>query len=180
MKHSIATQATCAIAAPCSKPAPARSSPRALRLRWSTCIGLPDKATVFGYSRKQPIAKEEATQKVGTSPALVTSARRVKASDEFAVQTHASLGPSCAVADFSQGQLDVWSASQATCTTRQGGHDQHPRRSVRGRRRADRHHDSGSHHQCDLRRHRGRVFSRCRSRLNKSWPHKGRQSRGGG
>ena len=88
---------------------------RALKLTWSTGTGLPDKATVFDYWRKQPIAKEEATQKVGDAPAaLATSARRVKASYEFAVQTHASLGPSCAVADFSQGQLNVWSASQAT------------------------------------------------------------------
>lgn len=88
---------------------------RALKLGWSNGTGLPDKATVFDYWRKQPIAKEEATQKVGDAPAaLASSARRVKASYEFAVQTHASLGPSCAVADFSGGQLNVWSASQAT------------------------------------------------------------------
>ena len=90
-------------------------SARALKLKWSAGTGLPDKATVFDYWRKQPIAKEEATQKVGDAPAaLATSVRRVKASYEFAVQTHASLGPSCAVADFSKGQLNVWSASQAT------------------------------------------------------------------
>ena len=88
---------------------------RALKLGWSNGTGLPDKATVFDYWRKQAIAKEEATQKVGDAPAaLASSARRVKASYEFAVQTHASLGPSCAVADFSGGQLNVWSASQAT------------------------------------------------------------------
>ena len=88
---------------------------RALKLGWSNGTGLPDKATVFDYWRKQPIAKEEATQKVGDAPAaLASSTRRVKASYEFAVQTHASLGPSCAVADFSGGQLNVWSASQAT------------------------------------------------------------------
>ena len=88
---------------------------RALKLTWSPGTGLPDKATVFDYWRKQPIAKEESTQKVGDAPAaLAASARRVKASYEFAVQTHASIGPSCAVADFSRGQLNVWSASQAT------------------------------------------------------------------
>ncbi len=88
---------------------------RALKLTWSPGTGLPDKATVFDYWRKQPIAKEEATQKVGDAPAaLATSARRIQASYEFAVQTHASMGPSCAVADFGKGQLNVWSASQAT------------------------------------------------------------------
>ena len=88
---------------------------RALKLTWSAGTGLPDKATVFDYWRQQPIAKEEATQKVGDAPAaLAASARRVKASYEFAVQTHASIGPSCAVADFSDGRLTVWSPSQAT------------------------------------------------------------------
>ena len=88
---------------------------RALKMKWSPGKGLPDKATVFDYWRKQPIAKEEATQKVGDAPAaLAASVRRVKASYEFAVQTHASLGPSCAVAEFSGGKLVVWSPSQAT------------------------------------------------------------------
>ena len=88
---------------------------RALKPQWSAGTGLPDKATVFDYWRKQPLAKEESTQKVGDAPAaLVTSARRVKASYEFAVQTHASIGPSCAVADFKGGNLVVWSPSQAT------------------------------------------------------------------
>ena len=88
---------------------------RALNVTWSAGKGLPDKATVFDYWRKQPLAKEEATQNVGDAPAaLAASARRVKASYEFAVQTHASIGPSCAVADFAGGKLTVWSPSQAT------------------------------------------------------------------
>ena len=88
---------------------------QAVKLTWSAGTGLPEKATVFDYWRKQPLAKEETTQKVGdTRAALAASSKRVKASYEFAVQTHASLGPSCAVADFSGGNLVVWSPSQAT------------------------------------------------------------------
>ena len=88
---------------------------RALKLKWSAGTGLPEKSTVFDYWRKQPIAKEEETQKVGDAPAaLALSAKRIKASYEFAVQTHASIGPSCAVADFKDGKLVVWSPSQAT------------------------------------------------------------------
>ena len=88
---------------------------RALKLSWSAGKGLPDQATVYDYWRQQPIAKEDATQKVGDAPAaLAASANRVKASYQFAVQTHASIGPSCAVADFSNGELVVWSPSQAT------------------------------------------------------------------
>ena len=88
---------------------------RAIKLTWSAGTGLPEKATVFDYWRKQPLAKEEATQKVGDAPAaLMARSKRIKASYEFAVQTHASIGPSCAVADFSGGNLLVWSPSQAT------------------------------------------------------------------
>ena len=46
--------------------------------------------------------------------ALTGSVKRVKASYEFAVQTHATIGPSCAVADFKDGKLMVWTSSQAT------------------------------------------------------------------
>ncbi len=88
---------------------------RTLKVQWSGGQTLPDMATVFDYWRKQPIAKEDVTQKVGDAPvALAASAKRVKASYEFAVQTHASIGPSCAVADFKDGQLTVWTPSQAT------------------------------------------------------------------
>ena len=88
---------------------------RALKLAWSAGTGLPEKAAVFDYWRNQPLAKEEATQKVGDAPAaLAASSKCVKTSYEFAVQTHASIGPSCAVADFSGGNLAVWSPSQAT------------------------------------------------------------------
>jgi CO/xanthine dehydrogenase Mo-binding subunit len=88
---------------------------RALKASWSSGSGLPEQSTVFQTWRQSPIAKEEVTQKVGDAPAaLASSARRIKASYDFAVQTHASIGPSCAVADFKDGKLTLWSPSQAT------------------------------------------------------------------
>ena len=88
---------------------------RALKTQWGASLKLPEQKTVFDYWRRQPLAKEEATQKVGDAPqALAQSVRRVKASYDFAVQTHASIGPSCAVAEFKDGKLNVWSPSQAT------------------------------------------------------------------
>ena len=33
---------------------------------------------------------------------------------DFAIHTHGSIGPSCAVAEFKDGKLTSWSASQAT------------------------------------------------------------------
>ena len=86
-----------------------------MRVSWTAGTGLPDQATVFDTWRKRPVAKEEVTQNVGdASAALEGSARRVKATYDFAVQTHATIGPSCAVADFQDGKLTVWTSSQAT------------------------------------------------------------------
>jgi CO/xanthine dehydrogenase Mo-binding subunit len=88
---------------------------RALKITWNGGITLPEKRTVFDTWRQRPIAKKEATQKVGDAQAAMAgAAKRVKASYDFAVQTHASIGPSCAVADYRDGKLTLWTASQAT------------------------------------------------------------------
>ena len=87
----------------------------AMRVTWTAGTGLPDQSTVFDDWRKRPIAKEEVTQNVGDAKAALDgSARRIKATYDFAVQTHATIGPSCAVADFKDGKLTVWTSSQAT------------------------------------------------------------------
>ena len=88
---------------------------RALKVQWAGGVTLPEKRTVFETWRQRPVAKKEATQKVGDAPAALAGAvKKVKASYEFAVQTHASIGPSCAVADYKDGKLTLWTASQAT------------------------------------------------------------------
>ena len=91
---------------------------RAMKVQWGPGTGLPEQATVFDHWRTRKVAKTEITQKVGepeaTLAAVAAAPRRAKARYEFAVQTHASLGPSCAVAQLKDGQLTVWTASQAT------------------------------------------------------------------
>ncbi|MFM1990774.1 MAG: hypothetical protein RJA99_3731 [Pseudomonadota bacterium] len=88
---------------------------RAMSVTWGVGDGLPDEKQVFDWWRGRPVAKEDVTQKVGdVETALAAAPRRVKARYDFSVQTHASLGPSCAVADFRDGRLTCWSASQAT------------------------------------------------------------------
>src|SRR5215510_3095043 len=88
---------------------------RAIRVNWTAGAGLPDQATVFETWRQRPVAKEELTQNVGDAKAALDgSAKRIKATYDFAVQTHATIGPSCAVADFKDGKLTVWTSSQAT------------------------------------------------------------------
>ena len=88
---------------------------RAVKAQWGAAEPLPDQATVFDHWRSLKVAKEDVTQNIGDAPAaMATATRKVKARYDFAVQTHASMGPSCAVASFSDGALTVWSASQAT------------------------------------------------------------------
>src|SRR5262252_6105913 len=41
-------------------------------------------------------------------------AKTLKATYDFAIHTHGSIGPSCAVAEFKDGKLTSWTASQAT------------------------------------------------------------------
>ena len=91
---------------------------RAVRAQWGAAEALPEQATVFDHWRGMKVAKQDVTQNIGDASAVLAAltnpARKVKARYDFAVQTHASMGPSCAVADFQGGQLTVWSASQAT------------------------------------------------------------------
>ena len=89
---------------------------RAVRVKWTPGSGLPERSQIFEHWRKSPAAKEELTQNVGNVQAAFDDAglKRIKASYDFAVQTHATIGPSCAVADFKDGKLTVWTSSQAT------------------------------------------------------------------
>jgi CO/xanthine dehydrogenase Mo-binding subunit len=103
------------LAVVCSTEWAAVKAARAIQAQWTAGPDLPPKAGLYEAWRKMPMAKEEATQKVGNiDEALAAPVKRVKASYNFAVQTHASIGPSCAVADYQNGKLVVWSASQAT------------------------------------------------------------------
>lgn len=88
---------------------------RSLKLDWTKKESLPDQARLYEYWRNLKVFKNEAPVKKGDAvAALNSSAKRIKATYDFGPQTHGSLGPACAVADFKDGQCTVWSASQAT------------------------------------------------------------------
>jgi len=87
----------------------------AIEAGWSTWEGLPDKATLWDHVRATRVAKDEVLQNAGDSAAALRAAPKVlKATYDFPVHTHGSIGPSCALAEFRDGKLTVWSASQAT------------------------------------------------------------------
>jgi nicotinate dehydrogenase subunit B len=88
---------------------------RQLSVKWSVWSGLPEQSRLWEHVRNTKILKDDVTSNRGDSEAALASAPRKLASTyDFAIHTHGSIGPSCAVAEFEDGKLTCWSASQAT------------------------------------------------------------------
>ncbi len=88
---------------------------KALRARWTGGGGLPGSERVHAAMRTTEIARDETLIKQGDSAGTLRgSARSYAASYEWPAQSHGSMGPSCAVADYKPRQLTVWSSSQGT------------------------------------------------------------------
>jgi CO/xanthine dehydrogenase Mo-binding subunit len=87
---------------------------------WSAAAGLPDEAHLDQFVRASKIDRNEVLQSVGDIlDAQKTAAKMFQATYELAMNTHGSIGPSCAVADFKDGELTVWTPSQASHLLRQ-------------------------------------------------------------
>jgi nicotinate dehydrogenase subunit B len=89
---------------------------RMLKATWSKSETLPDQAKLYEHVRATKVLKDEVTGNVGsTADAMGKEGVKVhKATYDFAIHIHGSIGPSCAVAEFKDGKLTSWSASQAT------------------------------------------------------------------
>jgi CO/xanthine dehydrogenase Mo-binding subunit len=87
-----------------------------LKATWSKWDGLPEQAKLYEHVRSTKVINDEVTSNVGDAAAALSAdgARKFAATYDFAIQTHGSIGPSCAVAEFKDGKLTSWSASQAT------------------------------------------------------------------
>jgi CO/xanthine dehydrogenase Mo-binding subunit len=82
--------------------------------RWSDWAGLPDDTRLVAYQRGAKVDREQVLQTTGAAPAgTPPAARELRATYDFPLNTHGSIGPSCAVAEFKDGQLTVWTPSQA-------------------------------------------------------------------
>ncbi|MGA2335506.1 MAG: molybdopterin cofactor-binding domain-containing protein [Terriglobales bacterium] len=91
-----------------------------LKVTWSNWEGLPEQSKLWEYVRATKVSKDDVTSNVGNAePALEQAAKRLNATYNFAVHTHGSMGPSCAVAEIKDGKLSCWSSSQATHDLRQ-------------------------------------------------------------
>ena len=93
----------------------AMAAARALRARWSDTTTLIGDAGVRAWMRAGPFEADELLAKKGDAPAVLAAAgKRLTAEYYWPMQSHASLGPSCAIADVRDGKATIWSASQAT------------------------------------------------------------------
>jgi nicotinate dehydrogenase subunit B len=103
------------VAVVCTSEWAAVKAARQLKTEWVTAKTMPAQGELYDYWRKLPVAKNEPVVKTGDAVAALAAApKRISATYDFAPHTHGSIGPSCAVADFRDGQCTVWSASQAT------------------------------------------------------------------
>jgi len=89
---------------------------RQLRVRWTGGGGLPGSDNVYAMMRNSAPERDEDLIRQGNAAAVLqaNAARRHAATYQWPAQSHASMGPSCAVADVKQGQTTIWSASQGT------------------------------------------------------------------
>jgi nicotinate dehydrogenase subunit B len=81
---------------------------------WSAWDGLPEQSKLFEWVRGSKINRTEVLQSTGnTGEAPKPGGRTLQATYDMAMNTHGSIGPSCAVADFKDGFLTVWTPTQA-------------------------------------------------------------------
>jgi CO/xanthine dehydrogenase Mo-binding subunit len=91
-----------------------------LKATWSNWEGLPEQSKLWEHVRGTKVNKDDVTSNVGNAePALGQAAKRLSATYDFAIHTHGSIGPSCAVAEIKDGKLTCWSSSQGTHDLRQ-------------------------------------------------------------
>ena len=84
-----------------------------LTVRWSDWAKLPTMGNLYKYIRDTPSIEDAVVASIGdAATALANAPRPFSASYTTPVQTHGSIGPSCALADVKDGSATVWSGTQ--------------------------------------------------------------------
>jgi nicotinate dehydrogenase subunit B len=92
-----------------------------LKVTWSD-VAEPfvDQAQLYDYIRKAPITKADEQKKGDLDAAFAKAAKVVSAEYEWPFQSHASMGPGCAVADVRADGTTVWTGTQKPHFAAQG------------------------------------------------------------
>src|SRR5215469_9024202 len=89
---------------------------RELKATWSEWQGLPGNDGLERFLRESPVDRDQVVvgKPRGDAKITPTPVRQLSATYFWPNQSHASLGPSCAVADWRPDGLTVWTSSQST------------------------------------------------------------------
>jgi nicotinate dehydrogenase subunit B len=87
---------------------------RALKVTWSESKpDFPGHERLFEHIRRAPIVKRHFQRQNGNFEEGIKQAVRIVEGDyEFPTQSHASMGPACAVADVRDGEATIWTSTQ--------------------------------------------------------------------
>lgn len=91
----------------------ARAAAARLRVSWTRGSALPAQAILYEYLRGLPSRDTRLVDSGDVDAAFGRATRVLRATYRHPYQLHASMAPSCAVADVSGGRATVWSATQA-------------------------------------------------------------------
>src|SRR5258706_5472134 len=81
----------------------------------------PDAAALYDHIRKAPARKREESKHIGNAEdAFRRAARVIEAEYEWPFQSHASMGPACAVVEIKDGEVTCWTGSQKPHFVRDG------------------------------------------------------------
>ena len=93
-----------------------------LKVEWSDATPpFPDAAALYDHIRKAPARKREESKQIGNAEdAFRRAARVIEAEYEWPFQSHASMGPACAVVEIKDGEVTCWTGSQKPHFVRDG------------------------------------------------------------
>ena len=85
-----------------------------LNVEWSQAKPpFPDQVALYDHIRNAPVRKSEVAKETGNvDEAFKSASRLIEAEYEWPLQSHACMGPACAVAEIKDGNITCWSGSQ--------------------------------------------------------------------
>jgi nicotinate dehydrogenase subunit B len=93
-----------------------------LKVEWSNVPDpFPDQTALYEHIRKAAVRKSQIDQQTGDVDAAFKSAARViEAEYEWPFQSHACMGPACALVEIKDGKVTCWSGTQKSHFVQQG------------------------------------------------------------
>jgi nicotinate dehydrogenase subunit B len=93
-----------------------------LKVEWSQVDApFPEQASLYDHIRKASVRKREVGKENGNvDEAFKNAAKVIEAEYEWPFQSHASMGPACALVEIKDGQLTCWSGTQKSHYLREG------------------------------------------------------------